>query len=69
MWSLIVVVTGHPYHGRVVALAAAARTMTSFSTMLRHVQVLVKLGQTGITEMVQCREFMSVKERCNLVGS
>ncbi|CAN6919887.1 unnamed protein product, partial [Brassica oleracea] len=32
----------------------------------RHVQVLVKLGQADITEMVECREFMSVKERCNV---
>ncbi|KAL0837365.1 hypothetical protein Bca101_089255 [Brassica carinata] len=28
----------------------------------------VKLGQADITEMVECREFMSVKERCNVVG-
>ncbi|CAN6991108.1 unnamed protein product [Brassica rapa subsp. trilocularis] len=35
----------------------------------RHVQVLVKLGQADITEMVQCREFMSVKERCNVTLS
>ncbi|CDY46893.1 BnaA01g27930D [Brassica napus] len=33
----------------------------------RHVQVLVKLGQADITEMVECREFMSVKERCNVI--
>ncbi|CAN7112208.1 unnamed protein product [Brassica rapa subsp. narinosa] len=33
----------------------------------RHVQVLVKLGQADITEMVECREFMSVKERCNIL--
>ncbi|KAF3532531.1 hypothetical protein DY000_02042609 [Brassica cretica] len=26
----------------------------------------VKLGQADITEMVECREFMSVKERCNV---
>lgn len=31
--------------------------------------MLVKLGQADITEMVECREFMSVKERCNVVGS
>ncbi|KAJ4869735.1 Uncharacterized protein Rs2_48694 [Raphanus sativus] len=39
------------------------------SFMARHVQVLVKLGQTNVTEMVQCRQFVSVKERCNVVGS
>ncbi|KAJ4886813.1 Uncharacterized protein Rs2_26561 [Raphanus sativus] len=38
-------------------------------TLMRHVQVLVKLGQTNVTEIVQCRQFMSVKERCNMVGS